>query len=148
MLLCCAHVHHWQADLDLVRDAAFKAYRFSFSWPRLLPDHDNQPNSEGLSFYDRLIDGMLERGLHPFATLYHSDLPMRHAQQAGWQNRQTAQYFAEYTDLIMRHFGDRLYSIAPVNEPWCVSWLSHYWGHHAPGLTDIKAAAKAMHGSA
>ena len=143
--IACAHIHHWKADLDLVRDAGFKAYRFSFSWPRLLPEHDDQPNPEGLSFYDRLIDGMLERGLHPFATLYHWDLPMRHAQQAGWQNRQTAQYFAEYTDLIMRHFGDRLHSIAPVNEPWCVSWLSHYWGHHAPGLTDIKAAAKAMH---
>ena len=88
---------------------------------------------------------MLERGLRPFATLYHWDLPCRHAEQGGWTVRQTPLRFADFTDLVMRHFGDRLETVAPVNEPWCVSWLSHYWGAHAPGLKDLSATAKAMH---
>ena len=143
--IACDHYHLWESDLDLVRDAGFKAYRFSFSWPRLLPENAKTVNPDGMSFYDRLIDGMLERGIQPFATLYHWDLPARYAQKGGWQMRDTANYFADYTDLVMRHFGDRLFSIAPINEPWCVSWLSHYWGHHAPGIQSISAAARSMH---
>ena len=143
--IACDHYHLWESDLDLVRDAGFKAYRFSFSWPRLLPENAKTVNPDGIAFYDRLIDGMLERGIQPFATLYHWDLPARYAQKGGWQMRDTANYFADYTDLVMRHFGDRLFSIAPINEPWCVSWLSHYWGQHAPGVQSISAAARSMH---
>ena len=143
--VACDHYHLYESDLDLIADAGFDAYRFSFSWPRLLPEAHNQINPDGLSFYDRLIDGMLARGLSPFATLYHWDLPSRLADKQGWRHRDTAHYFADYTDIIMRHFGDRLTTIAPINEPWCVSWLSHYWGHHAPGLRDLDATAKAMH---
>ena len=143
--VACDHYHLWADDLDLVSAAGFDAYRFSFSWPRLLPEHDRSLNPEGLGFYDRLIDGMLERGLKPFATLYHWDLPSRHADAGGWTQRDTALYMADYTDIVMRHFGDRLATIAPVNEPWCVAWLSHYWGAHAPGLRDIRATARAMH---
>lgn len=143
--IACDHYHLWPKDLDLVRAAGFDAYRFSFSWPRLLPYNDREVNPDGLDFYDRLIDNMLERDLQPHATLYHWDLPSRHAKQGGWTNRETAQYFADYTDLIMRYFGDRLASVAPVNEPWCVSFLSHYWGHHAPGQKNIEATARSMH---
>ncbi|MEC7238155.1 MAG: GH1 family beta-glucosidase, partial [Pseudomonadota bacterium] len=143
--LACDHYHRFAEDLDLVRDGGFGAYRFSFSWPRLLPESDGVVNPEGVAFYDRLLDAMLERGLQPFATLYHWDLPRRHALAGGWQSRDTCGWFADYTDLVMRHFGDRLHAVAPVNEPWCVSWLSHYWGHHAPGLTDLAAAARSMH---
>ena len=143
--IACDHYHLWESDLDLVRDAGFKAYRFSFSWPRLLLENAKTVNPDGIAFYDRLIDGMLERGIQPFATLYHWDLPARYAQKGGWQMRDTANYFADYTDLVMRHFGDRLFSIAPINEPWCVSWLSHYWGHHAPGVQSISAAGRSMH---
>ena len=82
---------------------------------------------------------MLERNIEPFATLYHWDLPVRYAQKGGWQMRDTANYFADYTDLVMKHFGDRLFSVAPINEPWCVSWLSYYWGHHAPGLQSARS---------
>ena len=143
--IACDHYHHYETDLNLISEAGFDAYRFSFSWPRLLPETSSALNPDGIDFYDRLIDAMLERDLKPFATLYHWDLPQRHAQKGGWQNRDTAKYFADYTDIIMRHFGDRLVSIAPVNEPWCVSFLSHYWGHHAPGLMDLSATAKSMH---
>ena len=143
--IACDHYHRYEEDLDLIKEAGFDDYRFSFSWPRLLPEVNGQVNPEGLAFYDRLIDEMLARQIRPFATLYHWDLPQRHALKGGWQNRDTAHYFADYTDLIMRHFGDRLHAVAPVNEPWCVSFLSHYWGHHAPGLTDLSATAKSMH---
>ena len=143
--IACEHYHHYETDLNLISEAGFDAYRFSFSWPRLLPETSSTLNPDGVDFYDRLIDAMLERDIKPFATLYHWDLPQRHAQKGGWQNRDTAKYFADYTDIIMRHFGDRLVSIAPVNEPWCVSFLSHYWGHHAPGLMDLSATAKSMH---
>ena len=143
--IACDHYHLFEDDLSLMAEAGFDAYRFSFSWPRLLPESDRTLNPEGLSFYDRLLDSMLDKGLRPFATLYHWDLPVRHAHKQGWRNRDTAHYFADYTDLIMRHFGDRLETVAPINEPWCVSFLSHYWGHHAPGLTDLKATAQSMH---
>ena len=143
--VACDHYHRFAEDLDLVADGGFGAYRFSFSWPRLLPESDTVVNPDGVSFYDRLLDAMLERGLRPFATLYHWDLPRRHALAGGWMNRDTTGRFADYTDLVMRHFGDRIETVAPINEPWCVSWLSHYWGHHAPGLQDIGAAARSMH---
>ena len=143
--VACAHYLKWDEDLDLVKKCGFSAYRFSFSWPRIFPEGKGFINNEGLSFYDRLIDGMLERELKPFGTLYHWDLPIYFAEKGGWINRDTPNYFSDYTDLIMEKFGDRLYSIATINEPWCASWLSYYWGEHAPGLKDLSAAAKSMH---
>ena len=143
--VACAHYLKWDEDLDLVKKCGFSAYRFSFSWPRIFPEGKGFINNEGLSFYDRLLDGMLERELKPFGTLYHWDLPIYFAEKGGWINRDTPNYFSDYTDLIMEKFGDRLYSIATINEPWCASWLSYYWGEHAPGLKDLSAAAKSMH---
>ncbi|MCL4124654.1 UNVERIFIED_CONTAM: hypothetical protein GTU68_019633 [Idotea baltica] len=141
--VACEHFHHWQSDLDLIKSAGFDSYRFSFSWPRLFPE--NAPNPKGFDFYDRLIDGMLERGLSPSATLYHWDLPERFAQNGGWENRDTAQHFADFATAIGAAFGDRLDQVATINEPWCIAWLSHFLGHHAPGKTDVTAAARAMH---
>lgn len=143
--IACDHYHRWPADLDLVRNAGLDAYRFSLSWARILPEGRGQPNPEGIAFYDRLIDGMLERGIDPWATLYHWELPAPLADLGGWRNRDIADWFADYSALIAHHFGDRLHSAAPINEPWCVAWLSHFLGHHAPGLRDIRATAHAMH---
>ncbi|MEM8571335.1 MAG: GH1 family beta-glucosidase [Pseudomonadota bacterium] len=141
----CDHYHRWAEDLDLVRAAGLDAYRFSMSWARILPEGKGQPNPEGLDFYDRLVDGILERGLEPWATLYHWELPAALADQGGWQNRDIASWFADYAEIIMGRVGDRLHATATINEPWCVSWLSHFLGHHAPGLRDIRATARAMH---
>jgi beta-glucosidase len=143
--LACDHYHRWPEDLDLVRDAGFEAYRFSFSWPRLIPEGTGQPNPAGLDFYDRLIDGMLERGLKPFGTLYHWDLPSALQDRGGWMNRDIAGWFGDYAVLVANHFADRLQAIATINEPWCVSVLSHLLGIHAPGYRDARAAAHAMH---
>lgn len=143
-VMACDHYHHWPADLDLLRQANMDAYRFSTSWARVMPDGVTV-NPEGLAFYDRLVDGMLERGLKPFQTLYHWELPSPLADRGGWANRDTCLRFADFAETITRTLGDRVASIATINEPWCVAWLSHFLGHHAPGLRDIRAAARAMH---
>ncbi len=140
----CDHYHLWESDLDLVRDAGMDVYRFSTSWARVMPD-GHAANPEALDFYDRLVDGMLERGLEPFQTLYHWDLPAALADLGGWSNRDTALRFAEYVAVITARIGDRMAGITTINEPWCVAWLSHFLGHHAPGLRDIRATARAMH---
>ncbi|SFZ86183.1 beta-glucosidase [Devosia enhydra] len=144
-VIACDHYNRWEEDLDLIRDAGFDAYRFSFAWPRIMPDGRGAVNAAGLAFYDRLIDGMLARGLKPFATLYHWDLPSALQDMGGWTNRDIAGWFADYAQIIGHHFGDRLHATATINEPWCVAFLSHFLGKHAPGLRDVRAAARAMH---
>lgn len=141
----CDHYHLWPQDLDLIRDGGFDAYRFSLSWPRLIPDGAGAVNAAGIDFYDRLIDGMLERGLSPFATLYHWDLPSALQDKGGWLNRDIANWFTDYALLVNKKFGDRLETIATINEPWCASFLSHFLGIHAPGYRDIRATARSMH---
>ena len=123
----CDHYHRYEADLDLVAAAGFDCYRFSTSWARVMPD-GKTVNPEGLDFYDRLTDAMLERGIKPCATLYHWELPSPLADKGGWRNRDIADHFAEFTETIMNRIGDRMYSVAPINEPWCVAWLSHFMG--------------------
>jgi beta-glucosidase len=140
----CDHFHRWPEDLDLLRAAQMDAYRFSTSWARVMPDGVNI-NPEGLDFYDKLVDGMLARGLKPFQTLYHWELPSAMADKGGWANRDTAFRFADFAEAITARLGDRVEAIATINEPWCVAWLSHFMGIHAPGLRDIRAAARAMH---
>lgn len=142
-VVACDHYHRYQNDLDFLK--GFDAYRFSTSWARVLPDGKGAVNSQGLAFYDRLTDAILERGLQPHLTLYHWDLPEALALSGGWKNPDIANLFADYSDVVLDCIGDRMTSVATINEPWCVAWLSHFLGHHAPGETDIKSAASAMH---
>lgn len=143
--IACDHYHRMDEDLDLMQAAGLDAYRFSTSWARVMPDGRGAPNSEGLDFYDRLVDGLLARGLNPMVTLYHWELPAPLADLGGWRNPDIAHWFADFATVLMRRIGDRVYSVAPINEPWCVGWLSHFMGQHAPGLRDIRATAHAMH---
>ncbi|WP_107846230.1 GH1 family beta-glucosidase [Litoreibacter ponti] len=141
----CDHYTRYEEDLDLMAAMGLDAYRFSTSWARVLPEGRGTPNPEGLDFYDRLVDAMLARDLKPMATLYHWELPSPLADLGGWRNPDISHWFADYTRVIMDRIGDRMFSVAPINEPWCVGWLSHFLGHHAPGLRDIRATAHAMH---
>ncbi len=143
--LACDHLNRWSEDLDLLKAANLDVYRFSASWARVMPEGRGRVNAAGLDFYDRLVDGLLARGLKPALTLYHWELPSALADLGGWRNRDIAGWFASYSEVIARRLGDRLWSTAPINEPWCVAWLSHFKGAHAPGLRDIRAAARAMH---
>lgn len=143
--LACDHLNRLDEDLDLIQGLGVDCYRFSTSWARVLPDGTGAPNAAGLDFYERLVDGLLERGIQPHATLYHWELPSPLADKGGWRNADMPSWFADYTAVIMGRIGDRVASVAPINEPWCVGWLSHFLGHHAPGLRDIRATARAMH---
>ena len=140
----CEHYLRWEDDLDLMQAAGFDAYRFSTSWARVMPDGVTV-NPKGLDFYDRLVDGMVSRGLKPFLTLHHWDMPSTLATRGGWQNREIVDHFTRFCQLVHARIGDRVETVATLNEPWCISWLSHFLGVHAPGLRDIRATGHAMH---
>jgi len=110
--IACDHYHRWPEDLDLVRDGNFDVYRFSTSWARVLPQGRGAVNAAGLDFYDRLVDGMLARGLKPALTLYHWELPSALADLGGWRNRDIAGWFADYVQVIAARLGDRIWSAA------------------------------------
>jgi len=143
--VACDHYHRWESDLDLLADLGLTAYRFSISWPRVLPTGRGEVNAPGLAFYDRLVDGLHERGIEPFVTLYHWDLPQALEDLGGWRNRDTAFRFAEYAALTQHRLGDRVTHWTTLNEPWCSAFLGHASGEHAPGMTDPVAAVRASH---
>lgn len=143
--IACDHYHRWGDDFDLIKDCGLDSYRFSTSWSRVIPEGRGQVNQQGLDYYDRLVDGLLERGIKPYACLYHWELPSAISDMGGWRNCDIADWFADFTEVIMGRIGDRLHAAATFNEPWCIAWLSHFLGHHAPGVKDIRAATRAMH---
>ncbi|MEN9775428.1 MAG: hypothetical protein RL322_2498 [Pseudomonadota bacterium] len=145
-LVACDHVARLTGDLDLIASLGVDAYRFSIAWPRVQPQGVGAINESGLGFYDRLVDGLLERGIAPYATLYHWDLP-QHLQTTlgGWYGRDTALRFADYAAVVARRLGDRLVSIATLNEPWVVAILGHEHGVFAPGLRSRAVAMQATH---
>ncbi|MGB0798495.1 MAG: GH1 family beta-glucosidase [Planktomarina sp.] len=142
--VACDHYHRYPEDLDLIKSGGFDAYRFSTSWARVMPD-GKSVNPVGLDFYDRLVDAICERDIKPNLTLYHWELPSALADIGGWANRETAQRFRDYTHAVIGRLGDRIEHVATINEPWCIAWLGHFLGGHAPGLRDIRAAMRAMH---
>jgi beta-glucosidase len=121
------------------------AYRFSLAWPRIEPLGDGREERAGLDFYDRLVDGLLERGIAPMVTLYHWDLPSALEAKGGWRSRDTAERFAAYAHRSVGRLGDRVKLWITHNEPWCSAYLGHWTGVHAPGLRDPKAAVVAAH---
>ncbi|KAA3665446.1 MAG: beta-glucosidase [Chloroflexi bacterium] len=143
--VACDHYHLWPQDVALMKELGVQAYRFSVSWPRILPDGRGRVNQKGLDFYSRLVDGLLEAGITPMLTLYHWELPQVLQDQGGWPNRDTARAFVELADVTSRALGDRVKHWMTHNEPWCASFLSHQVGMHAPGLTDYNAAIRAAH---
>jgi len=144
-LVACDHYHRWPQDLDMAQSLGVNAYRFSIAWPRILPQGRGAVNAKGLEFYDRLVDGMLARGLQPWATLYHWDLPTPLQDQGGWKNRDTVAAYLEYTDHITRKLGDRVKHWITHNEPWCSCIMGYYEGVHAPGETNLAGALQANH---
>ncbi|MFC4334204.1 GH1 family beta-glucosidase [Salininema proteolyticum] len=134
-----------EADLDLVDRLGLTAYRFSISWPRVCPEGSGRVNPEGLAYYDRLVDGLLERGVDPWVTLYHWDLPQALEESGGWPERDTAKRFAEYAAVAADALGDRVTRWMTVNEPWCAAFLGYASGEHAPGRREPAAALAAGH---
>jgi beta-glucosidase len=143
--IACDHYRRWREDLDLVSWMGLTAYRFSISWSRWQPDGAGALNPRGVAFYDRMVDGLLDRGIQPWATLYHWDLPQALQDAGGWPQRDVAHRFAEYAGSVADWLGDRLSTIITVNEPWCSAFLGHSSGVHAPGVQDDEAALRAAH---
>jgi beta-glucosidase len=143
--VACDHYHRWPQDLDLGQSLGVNAYRFSLAWPRVIPTGRGAVNAAGLDFYDRLVDGMLARGLQPWATLYHWDLPQVLQEQGGWTNRDTVAAYLEFTDAATRRLGDRVKHWITHNEPWCSCMMGYWEGVHAPGGTSLKDALQANH---
>ncbi len=143
--IACDHYHRWRDDVALMRELGVGAYRLSTAWPRLLPEGRGEVNHRGFEFYDRLIDAVLEAGIEPWVCLYHWDLPQALEYRGGWQNRDTAHWFAEYALLAARRFGDRVKHWATFNEPNCACVKGYGDGEHAPGIRGRASALKAIH---
>jgi len=144
-LVACDHYHRWPQDFDIAQDMGLNAYRFSIAWPRIFSAIGGAPNQKGLDFYSRLVDGMLERGLQPWATLYHWDLPQALQDIGGWENRATVDAFVDFADAMTRTLGDRVKHWITHNEPWCTAIIGNYEGWHAPGNTSLKTALQVAH---
>ena len=139
------HYHRYRDDVALMADLGLRSYRFSVAWPRVQPGGRGPANQRGLDFYRRLVDELLGRGIEPWLTLYHWDLPDELEQAGGWPARETAERFAEYADLTVGALGDRVRFWTTLNEPWCSSFLGYSAGEHAPGRHDPAAAVAANH---
>lgn len=143
--VACDHYRLFESDVSLMKNLGLRGYRFSISWPRVIPSGRGSVNHRGLDFYDTLVDSLLGASIEPFATLYHWDLPQQLQERGGWPARATADAFAYYARIVSERLGDRVKNWITINEPWCVSMLSHQLGRHAPGLAEWPAALLASH---
>lgn len=145
----CDHYRRWPQDVALMSqlgaDASRFAYRFSIAWPRVIPDGDGEVNQSGLDFYRKLVDGLLESDIQPYATLYHWDLPQALQERGGWRNRETVDAFVRYATILADNLGDRIEHWITQNEPWVASMLGHQTGQFAPGITSWQTALEAGH---
>jgi beta-glucosidase len=139
------HYRLWKKDIALMKKLGLKAYRFSISWPRVLPAGRGKVNQKGLDFYSDLVDGLLEAGITPFITLNHWDIPQALEDEGGWANRSTAEAFVDYANVVSKALGDRVKNWITHNEPAVVAWMGYGTGQHAPGLKDWSLAVPVSH---
>ncbi|MCL1051704.1 GH1 family beta-glucosidase [Shewanella abyssi] len=142
--VACDHISLWQQDVDLIDSLNVDAYRFSISWPRVI-NAEGELNQQGVDFYIGLLDKLIEKGIKPYVTLYHWDLPQHLEDKGGWLNRDTAYKFRDYADLISKALGNRVISYATLNEPFCSAYLGYEAGIHAPGIKGREFGKKAAH---
>lgn len=143
--IACDFYNRYERDLDLVRSLNIPNFRFSIAWSRILPEGKGLVNQKGIDFYNRIIDACLERGIDPWPTLYHWDLPQALENLGGWTNRDIVEWFSAYTDICARNFGDRIGHWMVMNEPMVFTGAGHFLGVHAPGRTGLKNFFPAVH---
>ncbi len=143
--VACDHYHRWPEDIDLLARGGVAAYRFSTAWPRIVPAGAGAVEGRGLAFYDRLVDGLVARGITPWLCLYHWDLPQALQDQGGWLNRDIAEKFADYARAVVRRLGDRVKHWATFNEPNIHALFGYGLGEHAPGVKGLPNMLAAMH---
>ena len=132
--VACDHYHRYREDVGLMRETGAGAYRFSISWPRVMPAGTGAVNAAGLDFYDRLVDEIMAAGIQPWATLFHWDHPYELFCRGGWLNRDSADWFADYTRVVVDRLSDRVAHWITLNEPQCFLGFGHATGTNAPGL--------------
>ncbi|HYN94309.1 MAG TPA: GH1 family beta-glucosidase [Pilimelia sp.] len=139
------HYHRYVQDLDIMKSLGLTSYRFSISWPRVQPTGRGNANVKGLDFYKRLVDGLHQRGIKPMATLFHWDLPQALQDKGGWEQRDSAKWFADYAEIVFGALGDRVPVWLTINEPKTIVDVGYTFGVHAPGKRDRAAALVVAH---
>ena len=143
--VACDHYRRWQDDVRLMQRLGLQAYRFSLAWSRILPEGTGRVNERGLDFYDRLVDALLAAHIMPLATLFHWDWPAALDERGGWQNADSADWFADYAQVVWSRLGDRVARWVTLNEPWVVVDGGYVHGVHAPGRRSSFAAPRVTH---
>jgi beta-glucosidase len=143
--VACDHYRRYEDDVRLMASIGLNSYRFSLSWPRIFPAGGGKPNPKGLDFYRRLIEQLHSHNIKPAVTLYHWDLPQALQDKGGWNNRDTALYFAEYAAHVYKYLDLPVEMWITLNEPWVIAMLGHAFGIHAPGISDFNIALQVSH---
>nr|XP_022342919.1 uncharacterized protein LOC111136393 isoform X1 [Crassostrea virginica] len=135
--VACDSYHRYKEDVRLLKNLGVSHYRFSISWPRIFSNGTKESlNQEGISYYNKLINELLENNIKPMATLFHWDLPQALEDQGGWLNESTVYHFKDYADVCFREFGDRVKMWISFNEPGLTAWTCYGNGGMAPGRSD------------
>ena len=142
--VACDHYHRMKEDVALLKELGVKAYRFSISWPRILPGGTGAVNEKGVKFYSDLVDELLKYGITPYVTLYHWDYPNDLEMQGGWLNPASPEWFALYAEAVAKALGDRVKHFFTFNEPQIFTWLGYDKCTHAPGIKYPEARLLAM----
>lgn len=144
--VACDHYHRFAEDVAIMRELSLNAYRFSVAWPRVIPDGVGAVNTEGLDFYDRLVDALLAAGIEPWATLFHWDLPVALFHRGGWLNPDIPEIFEEYAAVVVERLSDRVRNWMTLNEPQCFIGLALHQGEHAPFMKlSLRDSLQAAH---
>lgn len=144
----CDFYHRYEADLDNMQALGIRHFRFSLAWSRIIPQGTGHVNQKGIDFYNRLIDSCIRRGIEPWVTIYHWDLPQVLEQKGGWTNRHVVDWFKDYSEVCLKHFGDRVKYWMVLNEPMVFTGAGYFLGIHAPGKRWLKNFIPAMHHAA
>lgn len=144
-LTACDFYNSYQNDIDLIRELNIPNFRFSISWPRIMPTGVHPVNQAGIDYYNKIIDSLLASGIEPWITLYHWDLPHALEVKGGWTNRESVNWFSEYVEVCAQYFGDRVKNWMVINEPSVFTGAGYFLGIHAPGKKGITNYLKAMH---
>ncbi len=144
--IACDHYNHYEQDVAIMKELGLDAYRGSIAWARILPEGSGEVNQQGVDFYSRLTDSLLEAGIAPWYTLFHWDLPLALQKKlGGFRNRDIAEIFADYAEVVVRALGDRARNWITINEPFEYAFFGHVLGAMAPGLKNPLAYFPVMH---
>ena len=143
--VACDQYHRYKEDIAIMQQLNMKSFRFSTSWPRVLPNGTGQINQKGLDYYSRLVDALLEANIRPFCTIYHWELPQALEDRGGWPNRDLASYYADFAAILAKNLGDRITVWAPFNMSTDFTYHGYGNGREPPYRSGFDLFLKAAH---